>query len=495
MAKIPQYESRVPMTKEVPADLVSPGQAGIVGEAMAQAGQQMTKLSEAIYKIRSDQQEAQAVLEGKKRMGEAVLNATSNPNIIFDENVANKELMKAREEALKLAPTPEAKANASARLDMDIVDYQLKLKTFSYKKLTEQRQITLGDFKTKSIDSWAAETNPGLKQKILDELGHEFQKAYDTGVISQNDFSKNMEMIRAELPEKQAEWDIYNDVSTQEQDSPILAELKKGNQGKYKDLSSDQRLDLLKKSQQRIFQNNQTFKRNVEVSQNTRNNDFIDKLASGTATFKDIDAEFAIPESEGGMKRSVLDQYQRRLQVGVKNDLNIMLKEKNADKDLTERAKKVKEYNDLIDMFIDDTGDQWKAKEALAKGYADGNLDAGEMKILNPIKDNLKAIEFNRNTSPIASAIKEVKKWMKNSNATDEELAFRTKQLINGIGGGGKPQEEVKKIMDSEMLKHFPDYPSYPEKGKLKKDSNGIMFRVFPDGSWAVETGKKIESK
>ena len=66
MAKIPTYESRVPMTTEVPAELTSPGQAGIVGEAMAKAGEQMTKLSEAIYKIRSDQQEAQAVLEGKK---------------------------------------------------------------------------------------------------------------------------------------------------------------------------------------------------------------------------------------------------------------------------------------------------------------------------------------------------------------------------------------------------------------------------------------------
>ena len=145
MAKIPTYESRVPMTTEVPAELTSPGQAGIVGEAMAKAGGQMTKLSEAIYKIRSDQQEAQAVLEGKKKMDEVVLNATSNPNIIFDENVANKDLLKAREEALKLAPTPEAKANASARLDMEIVDYQLKLKTFSYKKLTEQRRIQLGE--------------------------------------------------------------------------------------------------------------------------------------------------------------------------------------------------------------------------------------------------------------------------------------------------------------------------------------------------------------
>ncbi len=146
-------------------------------------------------------------------------------------------------------------------------------------------------------------------------------------------------------------------------------------------------------------------------------------------------------------------------------------------------------------MFIDDAGDQWKAKEALAKAWADGNIDAKEMKLLSPIKNNLKDIEFNRNTGPIASAIKTIKKWMKSSNATDEELAFRTKQLLNGIGAGEKPQEAVKKIMDSEMSKHFPDYATYSKEGKIKMDkTNGRQYRVFPDGNWEWITPKR-ESK
>lgn len=288
---------------------------------------------------------------------------------------------------------------------------------------------------------------------------------------------------------------IYNDNSTEEKDSVILAKLQDGKNPIYAGLSNEERLNLIKKSQQRVFQNNQTFKRAVEVSQNQRNDAFIDKLASGTANFRDVDAEFAIPESQGGMKRSVLDQYQRRLQAGVKDDLNIMIREKDASKDPTTRAKKVKEYNDLIDMFIEDTGDQWKAKEALAKGYADGNLDAGELKILTPLKNNLKDIEFNRNTSPLAKALKQVKTWMKSSNATDEEIALRTKQLLGGVGAGEKPQDMAKKIMDSEMLKHFPDYTSYPKEGKLKQDSSGRQYKVFPDGNWAWVIGKKAESK
>ena len=275
MAKIPTYESRVPMTTEVPAELTFPWQAGIVGEAMAKAGEQMTKLSEAIYKIRSDQQEAQAVLEGKKRMDEVVLNATSNPNIIFDENVANKDLLKAREEALKLAPTPEAKANASARLDMEIVDYQLKLKTFSYKKLTEQRRIQLGNFKAKALDSWAAETKSGLKRKILGELGHEFQKAYDTGVISQADFTKNMEMIREELPEKQAEWDILNAPEM------ALAGLQKGDRGPYKGVSLDKRTELIGKAENRIEKLGKQERETIAFATNQRESELIDlKIAN-----------------------------------------------------------------------------------------------------------------------------------------------------------------------------------------------------------------------
>lgn len=330
--------------------------------------------------------------------------------------------------------------------------------------------------------------NPAqIDQEIQNLIGYNVK----SGIISEEEGAKKLDDTKKTI----VKYDIYSDPATEEKDSEVLKSLKDSN-GKYTYLSAKDRLSMIEESQRRIFQNNQSYKRDVEVSQSARNDAFIDKLASGTANFKDIDAEFAIPESSGGMKRNVLDQYQRRLQSGVKNDLDVMLREKDANKDPTERAKKVKEYNDLIDMFIDDAGDQWKAKEALAKGYADGNLDAAEMKILNPIKSNLRDIEFNRNTSPVASAIKEVKKWMKASNASDEDIAFRTKQLINSIGGGDRPQEAMKKTMDSEMLKHFPDYTTYPKEGKEKIDrTTGRRYKVFPDGSWAWSTPKKTESK
>jgi hypothetical protein len=37
------------------------------------------------------------------------------------------------------------------------------------------------------------------------------------------------------------------------------------------------------------------------------------------------------------------------------------------------------------------------------------------------------------------------------------------------------------------MKQIFTDYSTYPEKGKLKQDPNGILFRVFPDGTWSEE--------
>ncbi len=287
-------------------------------------------------------------------------------------------------------------------------------------------------------------------------------------------------------------FDVANDPADQESKSEVLAELKKGDKGRYAEIPADDRLDLIKASQARIFNNNQTYKRDTQDASNERSNNLIEKFASGEATIKDIQDELSVPEESGGMKRSQLLTYQRALTSGIKNDLNRMLQEKTPDKDPTKRAQLVKQYNDLIDNFIDDNTDQLKAKEMLAKSFEDGIVNSKEQSILNSLKQNLKDIEFNRSTSPIVSAIKGVKDFFHfQSNASDEDIARNIKGVLGEIGNGTTPDQALRMTLQKEVLSRIPDFSTYPETGKLKRDASGNVIRVYPDGTYEEETVKK----
>lgn len=311
------------------------------------------------------------------------------------------------------------------------------------------------------------------------------------GTLGPEDAQKMLE----ESQKTSVQYEIYNDPSTVEKDSALLNELKDP-KGKYSFLDPKTRLDLIGESQRRIFQNNQSFKKQVDDSQVQRNTDFIGKLANQTATFKDIDQEESIPESQGGIKRGTLLQYRRFLENGVDKTLNDWMKEKvTGSAELTDRANMAKQYNDLIENYLDDKTDQWRAKELLAKGLADGHLDSNELKVLDPIKQNLKDIQFNKDTSPISWTVKQVKQFMGKSNASSEDIALRTKQLLGNISTGDTPTVSMGKVMSSEMLKHFPDAPTYPKQGKHYIDrASGRAYTIYPeDGQikWKWTDGQK----
>jgi len=396
-----------------------------------------------------------------------------------------KELEKAKADSLKGIANQQIANKAAAEFNLNNqvaafkIGNQFRQKQIVHSKVQLKTNIDIEQNKKLSTSSDIEKAKSDAKIKGLIEA------SIASGVLDAAEADK---MLR-EAQTDSVKFDIYADQATDEKDSQVLKELKDPN-GKYSFLPPDERLSLIKQSQDRIFNNNQTFKREVEVSQDHRTNEFILKMAEGTATFKDIDSEYAIPEEKGGMPRTILDQYQRRLQRGVESDLNQILQEKDTDKDPTKRAKLAKEYNDLIEYYLDDKTDQWKAKEALAKGLADGLIDPQEQKILYPLKNSLKDIQFNRSTSPVDWAIKSVKEMMGASNASDEEIAIRIKQLVNGIGEGKSPQQMSGEIMSQEMLKNFPDIESYPEKGVEYLNEDGRKYIVFPNKTWKWADGK-----
>lgn len=249
-----------------------------------------------------------------------------------------------------------------------------------------------------------------------------------------------------------AEYSVYNDQATKEEDSVVLAELKKGKDGIYNYLTPGQSIDLIKKDQQRIFQNNQTFKRDLDISQNVRHDSILDKISQGTLTLKDIDNELLITPENGGVPKKTLISYQRGIERGIENDLKSITSAKTAQGKLTPQAVKAKKYLELIDSFVDDKVDLWKAREKMAEAFSDSILNPKELKFLDNLKNDLQDIEWNRKSGIIKSTIESTKQKLKiQSNPSDEEVALRIKQLLNGVNAGTDPKQMESQVVSEQI--------------------------------------------
>lgn len=485
MAVIPGYDSK----QNINANIAEPtrNEADI---PFKQQQQVMSTLQDVTQKW-SDANDVMQYTEAKAKYEVAASDiqarAAADPNF-KDSAKYFAELDKAK--SLNLSGINNKQVVEKAALEFDYGNQIAKIKIGSQAK---EKQLEYNKVMVKSnLDTLLQKKLSAATPAEAMQYDHQINNVLDlnvrSGVLTYAEADKQLK----DSQKTSVQYEIYNDPSTQETQSTLLKELRDPN-GKYEYLDPDTRLSLIEESQRRIFQNNQTYKREVEQSQVKRNDGFIEKLAGQTANFKDIDNEEKIPEDQGGIKRTVLLQYRRFLQSGVEKTLNDMIREKNPNtKEATQRSRMATEYNDLIENYLSDKTDQWKAKELLAKSLADGVIDADELKVLSPIKDGLKDVKFNKDTSPIASVVKQVKSWMGNSNASSENIATRLKQMIGGIGDGGQPQAEMGKIMDAEMLKHFPDYSTYPKEGKNYLDKKSSRaYKIFSDGKWAWIEGQK----
>ncbi len=413
----------------------------------------------------------------------------------LDPNINNEKLQIEKVKKLRQAAMGKGLQNKSLQQQLNFqLDTQEQLATleinniYAKKKIDFTRNTTMpnvieGYHQIKQTSVYNSPQWQDADNKLKSDLEGWRQK----GIINYEEKEKlyNQEQ---ELGVKQ---DIANDNARHEGQSQVLKDLR-DSKGRYAFLNSKQRLALIEDNQRRIFQNNQTFKRDIEDLQNTRNNNLIDKAVNREITIADIQAELAIPEEQGGIKRETLLRYQNGVLSGIKNDLNRMLQEKTPNKEPTKRAILVKQYNDLIDNFIDDKTDQWKAKEMLAQAWTDGIINTKEQQFLNNLKGNLKNIEWNRSTNPIVSAIKKVKDFSNmQANPNDENLARKIKTLVNGISSGQDPQVTADNIIRQDVINNNPEVTSYPKEGKRQYNPTLNKYRIiYPDGTIKYEEAK-----
>jgi len=359
----------------------------------------------------------------------------------------------------------------------------------SYSKITN-------DFRKKSIDvgqaAYMARANEYAtaianaqsqteKDKAEADWVNAFNEARAAGIYSEKDLVglqiAHQEEVKTAQKTK-VQYDIQSDNARSEEDSSVLAELRKAD-GQYSYLDNKTRLGLIQDAQRRIFQNNQTFKRDAEISRNERFDEIFTKSYNGTLSLSDIDRELETPEEFGGIPRKQLIDIKEGIQKRVKSDLAVIV----------EDDAKAAEYLRFIDNFISDENDRQKGREFLATAFKDQILSDKEASFLNSIKREAEDIEYGRkyqeSWNPLKGAIKYIGEQMRGrKTATEADAALAIKKLIAGLSAGKDPKIVQKQILTEDAIKRNPSIVGIPDEGTEYMDDNGAIKMVLPDGTW-----------
>ena len=456
-----------------------------LSEAIRGIGKTMAEVQDAQDKVRDFRQVNEASVYHSEQTSNLHTLAKNDPNI--DPAKYATELDKLTTEAAKTISSPLAKEEfmAKAKQQNIVINYGIR-DLYRTQQIEGAKAVVL--LKGQQLEDNAG----GMDQVSRDTAGIDFkmtlEDAIKKGVYNKAEAQLLWEKTQNKINENIVKYDIYNDPATQEKDSITLAELKSGKDGKYGFLNSSDRLALIQDSQRRIFQNNQTYKRENELSKDTRFNNIFDKQNQGTLTLQDIDNEFQTSEKEGGIPKKQLLEIKKGIETRVKNALEVIIG--NNDK--------AEEYLKFIDNFINDESDRQKGREYLAGAYGDKILSSQEASFLNKIKAEAGDIESNRalENAPkwlgLVTAIKALREGIKGRKThTDSEAAFAIKQLLNGMGQGKNSTELIKNILYQDAIKRNPALLNIPKDGQLHLDTDGSLKIVLPDTTTKEPEGRK----
>ena len=269
---------------------------------------------------------------------------------------------------------------------------------------------------------------------------------------------------------------IYNDNEISEKDSLVLAELKLGEKGDYKFLSQDERLKMIKDSQQRIFQNNQSYKRAMDKVWEVNEDSITASLTDRTKpqpTENDVIKQMNDNLIRPGFAKTVIKALQTTAE----------LKEDRGP-----------DFAKMVDFISNPENKPKDINEELILQSAKGNLNQEEMKILYTFNKEATIKEVDK-MSPHKSGIRTIYDWS-NANAgikTVESRARMFKYYMTKVNEGMLPELAVKEAIKYEVVNLHPQLYSYPEEGQLIYDIGGNLKIIKPDGT--MTNPKAKESK
>lgn len=275
--------------------------------------------------------------------------------------------------------------------------------------------------------------------------------------------------------ETSVKFQVYNDPARQEEDSTLLKELKDPN-GKYSYLKPETRLKMIEEDQKRIFQNNQTYKREDDAGKNDRFQGIFQKANEGTLSLQDLDVEEQASKDgvQGALKQKDILDIREGIQKRIKTDLEAI--DKNSDD--------AEKYTKFVDDFVSDETDRQKGRELIVNAFKGGVVNPKEIAYLNQLKRETEGIQWDRqkqamagnNLIPFKNAIGAIGDFFTGTkNLTEQDHAMAIKQLLAKAADGGDPQQDSQQIIKDAVLKANPNILNLHPDGQLVIDDNGYL--------------------
>jgi hypothetical protein len=464
---IPQYEAKRNITAQTPEPM---------RQEVADRYEPIKTVTQALTSVAQQWQKANTVMQATKskanwEMESAIIQA--NQAADPDYNNVGKyidELAKAKSRALEGIEDKSVQQQLAIQYNMDSRIAQIKMEGDAQDKQLVDYRVDIA----KSLEMLQMKKRQAATPQEITEINSQIDTLMN-GAMAIGAYNKaQIVKLLDDSNKLGVQYDIYADNSTKEQDSRVLEELRKGESGAYKDIAASDRLSLIKQSQDRIFQNNQTYKRENENIKNARFDDIFDKINQGTLVLADIDREMEISEEQGGIPKRQLLNIKEGIQRKVKSDLETIISVDG----------KAEEYLDFIDNFIDDENDRQKARELLSKAYKDMILSSSEATVLNKIKNEAQEIQFARSTNIFTAAVRSIQEQFGLWKATDEkDAALAIKELLTEMANGKDITQAAQDIISQKKTKLNPALLMLTgTAGVPFMDTSGIVKLVFPDG-------------
>lgn len=447
----------------------------------------------------SDQNDVMQATEAKAKSGLALADiqsrAAADPDFKNSDKYY-KELDNIRTNSVSLISNQQVASTVGAELDYDVEVAKLKIgQNFRNKELVYNEEMvkTKLDLLLKNkLDAYPGSQEAFVYDQKIEALLNDNVRA---GVLTIEKANK----ILQDAQRTSVKYEIYNDVATEENNSIVLKQLRDRNDPKYSHLDPKTRLDLIEESQRRIFQNNQTFKRNNEIEKDGRFQNIFQKANEGTLTLNDLDIEAAEAEAgnPGALKQKEILDIRKGIQNRIKNDLELIV----------ENDEDAANYQKFIDNFISNETDRQKGREAIVNAFKDGYLSPKEANFLNKLKRETEQVQqlrsredFLANTPmvPFKNAINAVNDFFTGKkNFTEAEKALAIKRLLNASADGNDPQEYSQALLTEMIIKKNPGILNLSPEGQIVVDANGNIRIMNNKGEYREisSTGKVTSGK
>ena len=451
MVKIPRINrSSEQLTGQSPNRIINRDELTPTGQLISQAGRTLANTGELIERTYSALEREKAQNTYNSKLGEIVSQAELDTDVSPQRRrFYEEEISKAKREAQSLISIPIDRESFGFDADAKGNIAKLKIESSFGNKIIEQRRGEMVIYMENAKNQYILANSAAERQSIILERDAYLNDLVTDWVITSEDAAKTKINHDKVINTAVVKNDIYNDTATQEEDSLILKELKKGKDGSYAFLTPTDRLEMIEDSQRRIQNNNQRYKNDLKETRNQRLEEMWNKAIQGNLTFEDLEDARQIPEELGGIPKSQIENFQTGLERSYKNDLE----------EVAKTDAKAKKYIDLIDTYIDDKFDRNRAMQKLSEAYADRHINGNEAKFLNQLNNTLTDMAYNKARAKFIYPVRWVKDFFSKEYPEDNKtLALKLKQLLGDISDGKDPQAASKEIIDEMTQKKLSDY-------------------------------------